>query len=197
MFVLNLSIADIVITLLIDPFNAVGKFHPASSPAVLVLVGMQLKNCSLVRCTTGKEYRAMQLALWTFDFLPGAAAGRHILMHDFTLCNFIASFCAPSCLSSMWNMCAISLNRFVRLRVSARHERVVDISEHAREPQLLRAAGRSVITPAFVWSASLGGSGMTSGKQQQYLECHLQKLTTQKQVWSYYDRLRGTESYAR
>ncbi|XP_055350380.1 melatonin receptor type 1B-B-like [Paramacrobiotus metropolitanus] len=65
-FVVNLALADIVITAFIDPFNVVG-----------------------------------------------AVAGRNVLLHNRTLCDWIASFCAPACLSSMWNMCAISLNRYV------------------------------------------------------------------------------------
>ncbi|OWA50266.1 putative Melatonin receptor type 1A [Hypsibius exemplaris] len=66
MFVLNLAIADVIITVLVDPFNVVG-----------------------------------------------AVAGRRVLLSNYRLCNIIASFCAPTCLSSMWTMCAISLNRYI------------------------------------------------------------------------------------
>ncbi|OQV17432.1 putative Melatonin receptor type 1A [Hypsibius exemplaris] len=64
-FILNLALADLIVTVLIDPFNVVG-----------------------------------------------AVAGRKILMADYTLCDYIAAFCGPSCVSSMWNMCAISINRY-------------------------------------------------------------------------------------
>ncbi|OWA51756.1 putative G-protein coupled receptor moody [Hypsibius exemplaris] len=43
----------------------------------------------------------------------GAVAGRRVLMENADLCEWIASFCAPACMSSMWNMCAISMNRYV------------------------------------------------------------------------------------
>ncbi|GAU92524.1 hypothetical protein RvY_04595 [Ramazzottius varieornatus] len=79
-FVLNLALADVVVTLLIDPFNAVG-----------------------------------------------AAAGRHVLMHNFTLCNFVASVCAPACLSSMWNMCAISINRYFFICKSPLYPRIFTV----------------------------------------------------------------------
>ncbi|XP_055342808.1 melatonin receptor type 1B-B-like [Paramacrobiotus metropolitanus] len=65
-FVVNLALADIVVTAFIDPFNVVG-----------------------------------------------AVAGRKVLISNSVLCDWIASFCAPACMSSMWNMCAISLNRYV------------------------------------------------------------------------------------
>ncbi|OQV17433.1 putative 5-hydroxytryptamine receptor 7 [Hypsibius exemplaris] len=65
-FLLNLALADMIVTVLIDPFNVVG-----------------------------------------------AVAGRKVLLANYSLCNFVASFCGPACLSSMWNMCAISLNRYI------------------------------------------------------------------------------------
>ncbi|OWA51757.1 putative Melatonin receptor type 1A [Hypsibius exemplaris] len=65
-FVVNLSLADMIVTVFIDPMNVVG-----------------------------------------------AVAGRRVLMEDPVLCEWVASFCAPACMSSMWNMCAISLNRYV------------------------------------------------------------------------------------
>ncbi|OQV23673.1 putative Melatonin receptor type 1B-B [Hypsibius exemplaris] len=69
MFILNLALADLVITALVDPFNA-----------------------------------------------AGAVSGEHILMGERnTLCQIIGSVCAPVCMSSMWNLCLISLNRYVRI----------------------------------------------------------------------------------
>ncbi|OQV25494.1 Uncharacterized protein C18orf8 [Hypsibius exemplaris] len=64
-FILNLAIADTVVTAIVDPFNAVG-----------------------------------------------AVAGRRILWEDYTLCQVVASLCAPACIGSLWNMCTISVSRY-------------------------------------------------------------------------------------
>ncbi|XP_055342637.1 melatonin receptor type 1A-like [Paramacrobiotus metropolitanus] len=76
-FVLNLALADLIVTMLIDPFNVVGT-----------------------------------------------VAGRSVLVHNPSLCEWIAAFCAPACMGSMWNMCAISLNRYVLICHHAKYARI-------------------------------------------------------------------------
>ncbi|OQV25772.1 putative Melatonin receptor type 1C [Hypsibius exemplaris] len=66
MFILNLALADLVISTTVVPFNAVGALN-----------------------------------------------GEVAFLNDNMLCNVIGSVCAPACMSSMWNMCVISLNRYI------------------------------------------------------------------------------------